>query len=133
MDCVGDEIQANCEENDKTDPSEAETHPNEGIDNENPADEEPKWWDSESQNIVDSQQLAEGLSLCADLLQSQSPNRDDNGRFEMHKDRPSLSVYAHLGPEQLKKDIEECQNHPPDPAHTDLDTPQDVRLSQLVC
>ena len=105
-----------------------DTQNNEGMDNvENNADGEPKWWDSESQNLLDSQQLVEALSLCDDLLHSQSPNRDDeNGE---HEDRPSLSVYANLGPEHLKKDIEECQNLVLD----QLDTPpSEFRLSQLV-
>jgi len=61
-----------------------------------------------SQNILNSQQLAEGLSLFADFFQSQSPKRDGENGEQM--ERPSLSVYAHLGAEQLKKDIEECQN-----------------------
>lgn len=41
--------------------------------------------------------------MFADFFQSQSPKRDGESRA-------SLSVYAHLGAEQLKKDIEECQN-----------------------
>ena len=96
--------------------------------------EEPKWWDSESQNLLDSQQLVEGLSLCDDLLQSQSPNRDgdplENG--QPRKDRPKLADYAQLGPEDLKKDLEECQNLVIDPTNIELDTPPEFRLSQLV-
>lgn len=127
MDCVEDAIQADCELH------EVETQNND-IDgtgnNEKHADEEPKWWDSESQNLLNSQQLVEALSLCDDLLHSQSPNRNEENRE--HKDQPSLSVYAHLGPEQLKKDIEECQSLAIDPANIELDTPPDFRLSQLV-
>ncbi|GMN38820.1 hypothetical protein TIFTF001_008049 [Ficus carica] len=95
--------------------------------------EDPKWWDSESQNLLDSQQLVEGLSLCDDLLQSQSPNRDgdadENG--QPLKVKPKLADYAQLGPEDLKKDLEECQNLVLDPANIELDTPPDFRLSQL--
>ena len=89
-----------------------------------------KWWDSESQNLLDSQQLVEALSLCDDLLQSQSPSRD--GKHEDHKNQPGLSVYAQLGPENLKKDIEECQNLALDKANIENDTPSEFRLSQLV-
>lgn len=131
LECV-DDIQADCEELAKNDPSIVETQNNEGIDNiENNADEDTKWWDSESQNLLDSQQLVEALSLCDDLLQSQSPKRDREN--EEQKERPSLSVYARLGPEYLKKDIEECQNLVLDTENLDLETPpSEFRLSQLV-
>lgn len=92
--------------------------------------EDPKWWDNESQYLLDSQQLVEGLSLCDEFLQSQSPNRDGNPMDESSKNKPRLSDYAKLGPEDLKKDLEEYQNLEFDPA--DLDTPPDFRLSQLV-
>lgn len=128
-----DDIDPDCEELTKHDLSVAETgQNNEVIDNiENNAAEDSKWYDSESQNLLDSQQLVEALSLCDDLLQSQSPKRDgENGE---QKERPSLSVYAHLGPELLKKDIEECQNLVLDTASVELDTPpSEFRLSQLV-
>ncbi|KAJ1403154.1 NAC domain [Sesbania bispinosa] len=126
-----DNIRAGCEEFAKNDQSMVETHNNEGIDSiENNVNEDSKWWDSESQNLLDSQQLVEALSLCDDLLQSQSPNRDgENGE---HKERPSLSVYAHLGPEHLKKDIEDCQNLVLDTTNVGLETPpSEFRLSQL--
>ncbi|KAF7827858.1 SUPPRESSOR OF GAMMA RESPONSE 1 [Senna tora] len=130
MDCVGYEIEADCEEHVETDLSKDDTIPNEGADNnENRADEDSKWWDSESQNILDSQQLVEALSLVDDFLQSQSPDRD--GKSGEHKERPSLSVYAHLGPEHLKKDLEECQNLVLDPPNFERDTPPEFRLSQL--
>ncbi|XP_061375063.1 SUPPRESSOR OF GAMMA RESPONSE 1-like isoform X2 [Gastrolobium bilobum] len=129
MECL-DEIRADCEELAKTDASVVETQHDEGMDNkENNGDEGQKWWDSESQNLLDSQQLVEALSLCDDLLQSQSPNRD--GKDGEHMNQPSLSVYAQLGPEHLKKDIEECQNLVLDPANVDHDTPSEFRLSQL--
>ncbi|XP_043717233.1 SUPPRESSOR OF GAMMA RESPONSE 1 [Telopea speciosissima] len=93
-------------------------------------EEDPKWWEGESQFILDSQQLVEGLSLCDDLLQSQSSNPDVDG--EERKPKPRLSDYARLGPEDLKKDLEECQNLALlDHGDIDLDTPSDFRLSQL--
>ncbi|TKY51664.1 NAC domain-containing protein 8 [Spatholobus suberectus] len=129
MDCV-DDLQVDCEDLAKDDLSIVETQNNQGIDNiENNAEEDSKWWDSESQNLLSSQQLVESLFLCDDLLQSQSPNRDGENE---HKKRPSLSVYAHLGPEHLKKDIEECQNLVLDTANVEPETPpSEFRLSQL--
>lgn len=99
------------------------------VDNE--TGDDPKWWDSESQYLLDSQQLVEGLSLCDDLLASQSPNRDGNEN-DKENSKPSLADYAQLGPEDLKKDLEECQHLVLDPANIDMDTPPDFRLSQLV-
>ena len=109
-----------------------ENHTDELINpDDNQLGEDNKWWDSESQYLVDSQQLVEGLSLCEDLLQSQSPHREGNAD-NIEKKRSVLSDYAHLGPDHLKKDLEECQNLDLDPANIDLDTPPDFRLSQLV-
>lgn len=99
--------------------------------NDNPAGEESKWWDSESQNLLDSQQLVEGLSLCDDLLRSQSPGRNETENEEFNG-KPCLSDYSRLGPECLKKDLEACQELVLDPANIELDTPPDFRLSQLV-
>ncbi|KAF8033122.1 hypothetical protein BT93_D1884 [Corymbia citriodora subsp. variegata] len=102
------------------------------VDDDHQAEEDSKWWDSESQNLLDSQQLVEGLSLCDEFLQSQSPNRDgDMNHHVESKKRPLLSDYAKLGPEDLKKDLEECHNLALDPANIELDTPPDFRLSQL--
>ena len=92
-----------------------------------------KWWDSESQNLLDSQQLVEGLSLCDDLLQSQSPTRGGHGNGEPAQIKPCLADYAKLGADNLKKDLEECQNIVLDPVNLDLGTPPDFRLSQIVC
>ncbi|GAU21486.1 hypothetical protein TSUD_242090 [Trifolium subterraneum] len=130
MDCL-DEIQADCEGHAKEDLSVVETQHNEVTDNnENNAEEGQKWWDSESQNLLDSQQLVEALALCDDLLHSQSPTRD--GEHEENKNQLGLSVYAQLGPEHLKKDIEDCQNLVLDPVNLELDTPAtELRLSQL--
>ena len=157
-DCL-EEIQADCEEFTNANLSVVETQHNEGIDyKENNADEGQPWYDdSESQYLLDSQQLVEALSLCEDLLHSQSPNRDGKN----DKSQPGLSVYARLGPEHLKKDIEECQKLVLDgkndkdqtslsvdapvgpehlkkdieecnPANIEHDTPPEFRLSQLV-
>ncbi|KAI3729526.1 hypothetical protein L6452_18186 [Arctium lappa] len=98
-------------------------------DNGENGEEESKWWDSESQYLLDSQQLVEGLSLCDEFLQSQSPQRDVENQES--KGKPSLADYARLGPENLKKDLEECQELAFDPANLELDTPPDFRLSQL--
>ncbi|KAG8639070.1 hypothetical protein MANES_14G097400v8 [Manihot esculenta] len=103
----------------------------ETVDNsDNDIEEVPNCWDSELQGLLDSQQLVEGLSLCDELLQSQSPNRYGNGN-ERANEKPCLSDYAQLGPEHLKKDLEECQNLVLDPANIELDTPPEFRLSQL--
>lgn len=126
-----DDLQADCEDLAKDDLAIVETQNNKGLDSiQNYAEEDSKWWDSESQNLLSSQQLAEALFLCDDLLQSQSPKRD--GENEPKK-QPSLSVYAHLGSEHLKKDIEECQNLVLDTANVEPGTPSsEFRLSQLV-
>ncbi|KAJ8774703.1 hypothetical protein K2173_017149 [Erythroxylum novogranatense] len=117
-----------CEILDNGDPPKTDTHCNQVAETNENSQEFPKWWDS--QNLMDSQQLVEGLSLCDDLLQSQSPNRDGNDN-ERTDGKPRLSDYAKLGPENLKKDLEECQNLVLDPANIDLDTPPEFRLSQL--
>ena len=92
---------------------------------------EENLWDSESQFMINSQQLAEGMSFCDDFLRSQSPDRGETADNVPNK-KSVLSEYAKLGPEDLKKDLEECQNLVLDPANIDLDTPPDFRLSQLV-
>ncbi|KAJ9140679.1 hypothetical protein P3X46_031297 [Hevea brasiliensis] len=98
--------------------------------NDTDIEQELNCWDSELQNLLDSQQIVEGLSLCDELLQSQSPNRYGNGN-ERANQKPRLSDYAQLGPEDLKKDLEECQNLVLGPANVELDTPSEFRLSQL--
>ncbi|KAK7310002.1 hypothetical protein RJT34_07186 [Clitoria ternatea] len=127
-DCL-DDIQADCVELVEIDQSMVEIQHNEETDNkENNAEEGQRWWDSESQHLLDSQQLVEALSLCEDLLHSQSPGR---GEKPEHEKQPGLSDYAQLGPEHLKKDIEECQNLVLDPPNIDQDTAPEFRLSQL--
>uniref|UniRef100_A0A1D1Z030 NAC domain-containing protein 8 n=2 Tax=Anthurium amnicola TaxID=1678845 RepID=A0A1D1Z030_9ARAE len=89
--------------------------------------EDPKWWEGESQFLLDSQQLAEGMALCEEFLQSQSSCGD-----EVKQSRPRLSDYAQMGIENLKKDLEECEKmNSLDLANIDHDTPPDMRLSQL--
>ena len=124
MDCLH-EIEDDCQE------LATESQSDEGVENkESNAEEGQKWWDSESQNMLSSQQLVEALTLCDDILYSQSPSRD--GKHEDHKGQPGLGVYADLGPECLKKDIEECQRLVLDPSNIVNDNPAEIRLSQLV-
>ncbi|XP_074309430.1 SUPPRESSOR OF GAMMA RESPONSE 1 [Silene latifolia] len=80
--------------------------------------------------MVNSQQLIAGLQLCADFLQSQSPERDDNVDVVVKK-KSVLSEYAHLGSDVLKKDLEDCVNLDVGPSNADLDTQPEFRLSQL--
>jgi len=100
-------------------------------DNENQGEEDPTWFDSGSQFILNSQQLVEALSLCDDLLGSQ--DREENTNSGSLKDKqPCIADYAHLGPEDFKRDLEECQKIVLDPSNIELDTPPEFRLSQLV-
>lgn len=100
------------------------------TDNEYHAGEEIGW-DSESQYLLDSQQMVEAMTLCDELLQSQSPDRNGAG-FQKSDGKPCLSDYAYLGPENLKRDLEDCQALALDPANIDTDSAPDFRLSQLV-
>ncbi|KAG7032085.1 SUPPRESSOR OF GAMMA RESPONSE 1 [Cucurbita argyrosperma subsp. argyrosperma] len=127
------EVQPEFEKSDKCDMNKPEGCSEEVIDDdENRIEEEPKWWEGESQNILDSQQLVEALSLCDDIFQSQSPPRDGNANNHGASGSKScFSEYAKLGADDLRKDIEECQNLVLDPANIELDTPPEFRLSQL--
>ncbi|KAH8496251.1 hypothetical protein Peur_055104 [Populus x canadensis] len=130
IECLEEEVNLQHENPSYVDQLETENNVNHMVgDNDNCAGEERKWWDSESQQLLDSQQLVEGLSLCAEFLQSQSPDRGGHGTEANGK--TGLSDYALLGPEYLKKDLEECQNLELDPANIELDTPPEFRLSQL--
>ncbi|KAI5399672.1 hypothetical protein KIW84_064850, partial [Lathyrus oleraceus] len=61
-----------------------------------------------SQNLLDPQQLAEAFPLFTGSIQSQFPNKDgENGQ---HNEQHSLSISAHLGPDQSNDDIEEWLN-----------------------
>lgn len=123
------EVEAECEDPINENKPQTENVSDQTVDeNINDVAEESKWWDSESQHLLDSQQLVEGLSLCDELLQSQSPSRDENGSKKF-----SLSDYAKLGPDNLKRDLEECQDLVLDASNIELDTPPEFRLSQLVC
>lgn len=99
------------------------------TDNEYHAGEEIGW-DSESQYLLDSQQMVEAMTLCDEFLQSQSPDRNGAG-FQKSDGKPCLSDYAYLGPENLKRDLEDCQALALDPANIDTDSAPDFRLSQL--
>ncbi|XP_061994208.1 SUPPRESSOR OF GAMMA RESPONSE 1 [Rosa rugosa] len=132
MDFVEDEVDHEYEKSGCHDQHSIEIPNDEAINNNvNHTQEYPKWWDSESQNLLDSQQLVEGLSLCDDLLQSQSPTRVEHGNGELAQVKPCLADYAKLGADDLKKDLEECQNIVLDPANMELGTLPDFRLSQL--
>nr|CAD1826691.1 unnamed protein product [Ananas comosus var. bracteatus] len=103
-------------------------------DQDNHPPEEAKWWEGESQFLLDSQQLAEGIAICDEFLLSQTSCGGD----EPKKSRPHLSDYAHMAVEDLKKDLEECQKLSNlenlgnlDHTNVELDTPSDFRLSQL--
>ncbi|XP_061976248.1 SUPPRESSOR OF GAMMA RESPONSE 1-like isoform X4 [Populus nigra] len=130
IECLEEEVNLLHENPSYVDQLETENNVNHMVgDNDNCAGEERKWWDSESQQLLDSQQLVEGLSLCAEFLQSQSPDRGGHGTEANGK--TGLSDYALLGPEYLKKDLVECQNLELDQANIELDTPPEFRLSQL--
>ncbi|XP_010262846.1 PREDICTED: NAC domain-containing protein 8-like [Nelumbo nucifera] len=126
-----DEIQPKLEKPDGRGSQKLDEHDNDMVDNhENQNGEDPKWWEGESQFLLDSQQLVEGLSLCDELLQSQSSSGDGDGKEQ--KEKPRLSDYAQIGVEDLKRDLEECQKlSVVDPGNIELDTPPDFRLSQL--
>ncbi|WOH07741.1 hypothetical protein DCAR_0727174 [Daucus carota subsp. sativus] len=101
------------------------------TDDENHAGEDMiGWGDSESQYLLDSQQMVEAMTLCDELLQSQSPDRNGSG-IRKFDGKPSLSDYAYLGSETLKRDLEDCQALALDPANIDVDSAPDFRLSQL--
>lgn len=91
--------------------------------------QDPKWWEGESQFLLDSQQLAEGIALCDEFLQSQTSYADDD---EKHS-KSCLSDYASIGVEDFKRDLEECQklHRDDEPSNCELDAPPDMRLSQL--
>ena len=90
--------------------------------------EDGKWWDGDSQFLMDSQQLAEGMAMCDEFLQSQNTCENGDGKL----DKPCLADYAKIGVQNLKKDLEECQKIGDlELSNIELDVP-DMRLSQLV-
>lgn len=72
-----------------------ETQNIKGIDDiENNDIEDSKiWWDSDSQNILNPQQLLKGFPLLDDFFQSQTLKRDGE-----HNEQPNLFVSHHLFP-----------------------------------
>lgn len=126
------EVEVPFEQSNGEDYHNSENHTGEvGDKNDDEAVEGSKCWESESQYLLDSQQLVEGLSLCDEFLQSQSPNRDVEENNQELNCKPRLSDYVRLGLEDFKKDLAECQDLVLDPANIELDTPPDFRLSQL--
>lgn len=103
---TGDNHQNQAEEEDHGNQP-GKDHANQTGEHDNHIMEDSKWWDGESQFLLDSQQLVEGLSLCDEFLQSQSSSGDGDG--EQRNIKPCLSGYACIGAEDLKKDLEECQ------------------------
>ncbi|CAH8358486.1 unnamed protein product [Eruca vesicaria subsp. sativa] len=121
------EIMRNDKEEEENDEEDRETN-KEGEENE--AEEEQNWLDSGgSQFILNSQQLVEALSLCDDLLQVGS--QDTNNGGGLRNKQPCFGDYAHLGTDDFKRDLEDCQKLVLDPSNIDLDTPPEFRLSQL--
>ncbi|EAZ00449.1 hypothetical protein OsI_22469 [Oryza sativa Indica Group] len=101
-------------------------------DGDNPSSQDPKWWEGESQFLLDSQQLAENLAICDEFLQSQSQTSCGGGDDETDKIKPRLAVYAQLPVEDLKKDLEECQRlDPSDGTNLELENASEFRLSQI--
>ncbi|RCV21191.1 hypothetical protein SETIT_4G118700v2 [Setaria italica] len=98
----------------------------------NPQSQDPKLWEGESQfELLDSQQLAEGLALCDEFLLSQSQTSCGGGD-EPRAIKPRLAVYAQLPTEDFKKDLEECQRlEPSDTVNLELDNTTEFRLSQI--
>lgn len=99
----------------------------------NPQSQDPKLWEGDSQfELLDSQQLAEGLALCDEFLMSQSQTSCGGGD-EPRAIKPRLAVYAQLPTEDFKKDLEECQRlEPSDTVNLELDNTTEFRLSQIV-
>ncbi|TKW41421.1 hypothetical protein SEVIR_1G314500v4 [Setaria viridis] len=124
-----DQTNSHCEVKDKEDTN----HPaSEKVeDQDSHPSEDPKWWEGESQFLMNSQQLAECMSICDEFLQSQNSSGSGD---EPGKSRPCLAEYAQLPADDLKKDIEECQKLA-DSDNTNMEpecTPE-FRLSQLDC
>jgi len=100
-------------------------------DGDNPLSQDPKWFEGDSQILLDSQQLAENLAICDEFLQSQTSCGDGD---EPAAIKPRLAVYAQLPVEDLKKDLEEYKDLGPsdNAASLELDNTAEFRLSQLV-
>nr|ACL54469.1 unknown [Zea mays] len=101
-------------------------------DGDNLQSQDQKLWEGDSQfELLDSQQLAEGLALCDEFLLSQSQTSCGGGD-EPRETKPCLAAYAHLSAEDFKKDLEECQRlEPTDNTNLELDNTDEFRLSQI--
>ncbi|NP_001348999.2 uncharacterized protein LOC100280252 [Zea mays] len=100
-------------------------------DGDNLQSQDQKLWEGDSQfELLDSQQLAEGLALCDEFLLSQSQTSCGGGD-EPRETKPCLAAYAHLSAEDFKKDLE-CQRlEPTDNTNLELDNTDEFRLSQI--
>ncbi|KAL0430089.1 UNVERIFIED_CONTAM: suppressor of gamma response 1 [Sesamum radiatum] len=61
-----------------------------GDGNDDEAADDNKWWEHESQYLLSSQQLVEGLSLVDELLHSQSPTRPETANGQELDAKPRL-------------------------------------------
>ncbi|KAK8943734.1 NAC domain-containing protein 8 [Platanthera guangdongensis] len=71
--------------------------------------EDSKWWEGESQFLLDSQQLAEGIAACEEFLQSQSSYAEDG---EKPTNKSCLSDYASIGPKILNGTWKSARSSP---------------------
>ncbi|KAL2508424.1 NAC domain-containing protein 8 [Forsythia ovata] len=65
------------------------------------------------------------------ILDNDHVEEDVKENGEEQNCKTHLSNYARLGPDDLKKDLEECQDLVLDLANIELDTPPDFWLSHL--
>ena len=80
--------------------------------------------------MLNSQQLAECMSICDEFLQSQNSSGSGD---EPGKSRPCLAEYAQLPADDLKKDLEECQRlDDSNDTNLELECTPEFRLSQQV-
>ncbi|KAL6606998.1 hypothetical protein ACP70R_042651 [Stipagrostis hirtigluma subsp. patula] len=125
------QVNENCEINNGENAAEENVPSENPEDGDNPQSQDPKLWEGDSQfELLDSQQLAEGLALCDEFLQSQS--QTSCAGDEPKEIKPRLAVYAQLPAEDFKKDLEECQRlEPADNENLELDNTNEFRLSQI--
>ncbi|KAJ1698816.1 hypothetical protein LUZ63_007328 [Rhynchospora breviuscula] len=107
--------------------------------------EESKGWNFESQDLMDSQQLAANISVLNEFLlsqsQSQSESQIETGIGGEEQQKRSLvpcsgGILSHYvdKPEELKKDLEYCiKGATLDNSNYDIDKADEFRLSQLDC
>ncbi|XP_062228652.1 SUPPRESSOR OF GAMMA RESPONSE 1-like [Phragmites australis] len=129
------QVIGNCETNIEENAAEenVDLPPSEKPDNgDNPQSQDLKFWEGDSQfELLNSQQLAEGLAICDEFLLSQSQTSCGGGD-EPKAIKPRLAVYAQLPAEDFKQDLEECQRlEPLDNGNLDLDNTTEFRLSQF--